>query len=228
MVHRFTRKRTIQCCSTNNSPNTFVVFRSKISRRRKMKQGVPQGSVISSTLFNLYMARMPTPPKCITLVSYADDCSILATGPELNTLTHNINLYLSTLYSWFESKKLKLSTENSSASLFATWTKEVRLQLNISINGSQLPTVCNPKILGLTFDPLLTFNSYVNITRNNKLKSRNNALKSLAGSDWGKDKETMLTAYKSICKPIMNYASPVWSQQLSTTNWSSLQSTQST
>ena len=42
---------------------TFVEFRGIKSKFRKMRQGVPQGGVLSPTLFNLYMAGMPSPPQ---------------------------------------------------------------------------------------------------------------------------------------------------------------------
>lgn len=45
-----------------NRRQTYVEFRNVTSSHRKMKQGVPQGGVISPTLFNLYMSKMPTPP----------------------------------------------------------------------------------------------------------------------------------------------------------------------
>lgn len=204
---------------------TYVEFRNNKSRLRKMKQGVPQGSAISPTLFNLYMSTMPLPPDDISLISYADDCTILATGPDFEQLCDDINVYLATLNTWFTERGLQLSTSKSTATLFTTWTKEVKSILNISINGSRLPTIQHPKILGITFDPLCTFNAHAKVTKT-KLKARNNVLKSLAGSNWGKEKETLLTTHKSISKPILNYAAPIWSQQLSMTNWTSLQTTQ--
>ncbi|KAI5754577.1 hypothetical protein M8J77_009666 [Diaphorina citri] len=68
----------------------------------------------------------------------------------------------------------------------------------------------------------MTFNKHAEITTN-KIKNRNNMLKTLAGSNWGKEKETMVTTFKSIVRPILNYAAPIWTPQLSQTNWSKLQ-----
>lgn len=82
--------------------------------------------------------------------------------------------------------------------------KEVKLQLDVNINNDRVPTVPNPRILGVTFDKLKIFNAHAGGIRN-KMKSRNNVLKPLAGSSSGKAKETLLTAYKAICKPVMNY-----------------------
>ena len=44
-----------------------------------------------------------------------------------------------------------------------------------------------------------------------KMQARMNILKSLAGSSWGKDKETLTVTCKAICRSIENYAAPIWS-----------------
>ncbi|KAL1445963.1 hypothetical protein WDU94_005493 [Cyamophila willieti] len=142
-------------------------------------------------------------------------------------MSNNINEYLTTLHVWLSERKLELSAEKSTATLFTTWTKEVNTVLEVKVNGQTLPTIKNPKILGVTFDPMLTFNKHAETTTN-KLRSRNNMLKTLAGSSWGKDKETMITAFKSIVRPILNYAAPIWTPQLSKTNWTKLQVCQNT
>ena len=50
----------------------YVTFRNINSKYRRVKQGVPQGGVLSPTLFNLYMSRLPLPSEGIKLKTYAD------------------------------------------------------------------------------------------------------------------------------------------------------------
>ena len=76
---------------------TYVEFRDKTSTRRKMRQGVPQGGVLSPLLFNLYMAGVPLPPAPMKLVSYADDCTISVLGPKILPLCVELNKYLDKL-----------------------------------------------------------------------------------------------------------------------------------
>ena len=63
---------------------------------------------------------------------------------------------------------------------------------------------------------------HVKIT-GNKVQSRNNVFKMLAGTTWGFSKETLTTSYKAIGRSVLNYAAPIWSPNLSDTNWRNLQ-----
>ena len=54
--------------------------------------------------------------------------------------------------------------------------------------------VTNPKILGVTFDSNFTFSTHA-ILFGNRVKARNNPLKPIFGSTWGKEKETLRTTY---------------------------------
>ena len=46
-------------------------------------------------------------------------------------------------------------------------------------------------------------------------------MKSLAGSDWGQDQETLVLVYKSVGRSLLEYGNPIWSPQISDTNWKS-------
>ena len=60
-----------------------------------------------------------------------------------------------------------------------------------------------------------------------RLRSRdNNILKTLAGTSWGQQKETLLMTYKAVGRSIINYAAPVWSTNLRDTNYKNIQYTQ--
>lgn len=136
-----------------------------------------------------------------------------------------LNIYLEELNNWFISRGLKLSPSKSTATLFSTWTKEIKKELNIIIDGKKLPTVNNPKILGIIFDSMLTFNAHATSVAK-KMQNRNNALKNIAGCTWGKSKEELLISYKAIGRPLLNYAAGVWTPQLAESHWGKLQACQ--
>ena len=59
-----------------------------------------------------------------------------------------------------------------------------------------------------------------------RVGKKTNVLKCLAGTTWGKSKEVLLDTYKAIGRSIINYAAPIWTPQLSATNWTSLDAAQ--
>jgi hypothetical protein len=206
---------------------TIVEFRNTISKTRIVRQGVPQGGVLSPILFNLYMSKMPEPPPNTNkvLVTYADDSSILASGPKVKQIVTPLNHYLNILAKWFRSRHMSLSVPKSTATLFTTATKEVNEELGVVIDGNAIPTVKQPKLLGVVFDNLHTFAHHVKYIKN-RVSQRNRVLKALAGTTWGKTKETIMTTYKAIGRSVINYAAPVWTPNVSDSRWNELQAAQ--
>ena len=190
-------------------------------------QGVPQGGVLSPLLFNLYMSKIPLPPADIKLSSYADDCSVLSSGPKIAPLCVKLNSYLEKLNKFFNERNLQLSAPKSTATLFTTCSQETNTKLSITIDGKDVPTEKNPKILGVYLDPLLNFGAHAKYVKD-RVSKRNCILKALSGTSWGKDKETLITTYKAVGRSIVNYCAPIWAPTLSDTNWKSIQVAQNT
>ncbi len=212
-------------CAYLRGRQTYVVFRNSTSSYRKVKQGVPQGGVLSPILFNLYMSSMPSPPGNIRLETYADDSNILNSGPKIEPVVEEINNYLATLNTWFHNRNLEISPSKSSATLFTTSSNECSLELDVQINGEQVPTVKKPKFLGITFDNLLSFKQHASDLKT-KVQSKTNILKALTGSDWGKEKEVIVNTYKAIGQSQLNYCCHIWTPSLSKTSWQGLQTAQ--
>uniref|UniRef100_A0A1I8NS53 Reverse transcriptase domain-containing protein n=1 Tax=Stomoxys calcitrans TaxID=35570 RepID=A0A1I8NS53_STOCA len=168
---------------------SFVEFRDKKSKRRRVKQGVPQDG--------------------IEIVSYADDCTIMSSGPpSIDDICDRLNVYLKELASYFAARNLKICATKSSATLFTTNTREVNTELTVMVDGEMNPTIKCPKILDVTFDSSGIFFPHATAICD-KIKGRNEVLKKLAGSRWGADKETLLTTYKAIGRSVISYAAPV-------------------
>ncbi|XP_053948651.1 uncharacterized protein LOC128857100, partial [Anastrepha ludens] len=148
-------------------------------------------------------------------------------GNDIDGLCSKVNNYHTDLSRFFTVRNLQLSPTKSTTTLFATWTKEVKLSLKVKVDDTPIPTVNNPKILGVTFDSLLFFSAHTTAIAT-KVQNRSKVLKSLAGSTWGKDKELLLSTFKAIGRPVLNYAAPIWSPGTSDTQWIKLQTYQNT
>ena len=212
-------------CAYIRGRSTYVEFRGVKSNYRKMKQGVPQGGVLSPILFNLYMSKMPLPTGTVKLISYADDSNVLNSGRFLEPVCEELNLYLNILDEWFKKRNLFISPAKSSATLFTTAPGEVKTQLPIKINNEPVPTETRPKFLGITFDCLFNFSHHTNNLKT-KLIQKNNILKTLSGSTWGKDKEILLDTYKAIGQSQINYCCQIWTPNLADTHWDKIQTAQ--
>ena len=93
------------------------------------------------------------------------------------------------------------------------------------LNDSPLPLEHFPKILGVTFDPLLFFHKHVeNLLEGAKHKLP--ILKALTGTDWGQQKETLIATYKAIIDSTFSYAAPIWVPNASPSSIAGLQTVQ--
>ena len=66
--------------------------------------------------------------------------------------------YLQEIASWTQKNQLHLNPDKTNCTLFTPDSAEYSTQLTLNIDNVVIPTVKNPKILGLTFDPKLTYN----------------------------------------------------------------------
>lgn len=87
---------------------------------------------------------MPQPP------FWQPMAEIIALISKINKIPENH------IVDWVNERNSKLSPEKPTSAIFATQTKEQEVGINIfiEINGDMLPTVNNPKVHGVAFDPL--------------------------------------------------------------------------
>ena len=203
----------------------FTTYNNKTSTQRQFKTGVPQGGVLSPTLFNIYTSDIPSPPPNINITVYADDITMTSTDTNKQIAHAKLQPYLQEIASWTQQNQLHLNPDKTTSTLFTPDPAEYSTQLTLNIDNVVIPTVKNPKILGLTFDPKLTYNSHIRKT-SDKARNTLKLLKALTSTKWGKQKETIVATYKAITRPILEYASTIWSPIASTTGITKLQTIQ--
>ncbi|UYV66797.1 hypothetical protein LAZ67_4002878, partial [Cordylochernes scorpioides] len=97
---------------------TFSVkFGTYISSSRQIESGVPQGSILSPILFNLYINDIPHIPQC-RLALFADDTALLSSSRSPDILISRLQNYLEIICNWCDKWKLILNPKKSQAIIF--------------------------------------------------------------------------------------------------------------
>ena len=137
--------------------------------------------------------------------------------------TNFVSAYLASLTSR-KSTGVSDSAHSRPTWLFSPDPHQAKTHPIILIEDSHLPLVQCPNILGVYLDTSLSFNKH-NGHVAERVSSRNNILKALAGTSWGQQKETLLMTYKAVGRSIIIYAAPVWSTNRHDTNYRNIQYT---
>ena len=193
--------------------------------RESSRTGVSQGSKLSPSLFNPYIADMPRPTPPVKRVCYADDITVWATGPKIPQLESMINTYLRDVSIYLKDNSLLISAPKSTVTLFTPDKHQFQMPPYITLEDTQLPLERSPKILGVIMDPSISFHKHCNYV-SDRIDKGNNMLKALGGSLRGKDNETSLMTYNALGKYIANYAAPVWSTNASDSSFKKIQTSQ--
>ena len=177
-------------------------------------------------MFNLYMSDIPEPnsENGTGLVVYADDVTLTSTHVVVKVAEHNAQEYLNRIIEWMDINKLLLA-DKTQASLFTPDPAEYNYRLNLQIKGQTIDTTKNPNILGLTYDPKLTFNEHIKSTEA-KAKGTLKLVKAISGTTWGQQAETISATYKTFTRPVLEYACPAWAPVISATSAAKLQRVQ--
>ena len=162
-------------------------FRGVKSTSRIVNTGVPPGSKLSPSLFNFYITDMPIPTEPVRPTCYADDITVWATGVKIPDLEDSVNSYLEEIIAYLKDNSLLISAPKSTVTLFSPDPHQAKTHSRILIEDSQLPLAQCPKILAIYLDTSLSFNKHSGYVAE-RVSSRNNILKALAGTSWGQQR----------------------------------------
>ena len=95
----------------------YTTYRNRTSRQRQFKTGVPQGGVLSPTLFIIYTSGLPAPSAPVHVMAYVDDITITSTLTSTSAAKKYIQPYLYTVFVWTKQDNLILNPDKTTCTL---------------------------------------------------------------------------------------------------------------
>ena len=179
-----------------------------ISRQVKLREGVPQGGVVSPTLFLVYINDITTTvPKHVSNTLHADDFAVWCAEEHTTTAVHRIQNTINEVCSWTESWALQLNTTKMVSTLFTLSTAKEKVSLRL--NNQPVPQVETPTFLGVTLDTRLTWKPHIEAVEA-KATRKLAIMKKLAGTTWGANSDILKQVYTEAVRPVVEYASTIW------------------
>jgi hypothetical protein len=126
-----------------------------MSTPREMQAGVPQGSFLSPTLYNIYVNDPPHPQsQGVHLAHFADDTCLYATDRKEGFILRKLQRGLSSMEAWCERWNIKINEDKTQGIYFSHSRSSPESRL--TLNGKDIPFVNNIKYLGVIFDKKIT------------------------------------------------------------------------
>ena len=155
-----------------NRSFTLTTGDSKQSRLRRLKNGIPQGSVLASLLFNLYTYDLPS--TISRKFAYADDLALLHSSGNWKDLEGTLSQDMSALSAYLQTWSFKLSHTKTVTAAFH-FNREAKRELKVYNNGRLLPFCLTPTYLGVKLDISLIFRHHLVALRKKAILARHTA-----------------------------------------------------
>ena len=169
---------------------------------KSITSGVPQGSVLGPLLFLIYINDLPDCAENSQVYLFADDTKIFK-GIYKNEDCEKLQEDIRKMEEW--TKKWLLRFHPEKCKFMRVGTSEAD-EYVYSMNNQNLTYVNSEKDLGVVIDEKLSFESHIN----EKVNKANMMVGLIRRSFEHLDEETFLVLYKSLVRPVLEYANAVW------------------
>ena len=187
------------------SDRTFQILLGTTITLEKFSQeeGVPQGAILSTTLFNVKLneiVKVLSPDVYCSL--YVDDFVIFFKSRTINTIERRLQNNIDKIVKWTIKNGFTVSSNKTVAMHFCK--KKSCYDPVLTLNKQPIEFVKEHKFLGLIWDPKLTFSAHI---RDLKKKCINalNIIRVLSHSKWGSDSKTLIKLFRSLVRSKLDY-----------------------
>lgn len=181
----------------------FVVTNQGSRLSRTVYKGLPQGSVLSPLLYNIYTHDLEAFLNgIVSVLQYADDLLIYSINMSIPTACNSLTESLTSLKAWLDNNGLDLSANKSSVVVFSR--KRDFPPPKVSYCNHTLNVGEEAKFLGLILDKKMTGKSHLSYIVD-RCEKQLNIMRCLSGVWWGAHPFNQKLLYNAIIRSILDY-----------------------
>jgi hypothetical protein len=182
---------------------------SCMSDTYKQEMGVPQGSILSVTLFVLKInSIVECLPAGVRGSLFVDDFLICYRSKSMHSIERVLQGCLQRIESWADNNGFRFSKSKTVCMHFCT-KHTLHPDPCLKLYNCEVPVVSETKFLGLIFDSKLSFKSHIACVKKKCLRAMN-LLRVVSHTDWGADSTTLLRLYHSLVRSKLDYGCIVY------------------
>ena len=189
--------------------NFKVRVGSTLSDSFEQEMGVPQGSILSPTLFSIKINSLAkTLTSGVNGSLFVDDFLICYRAKNMDNVERQLQLCLNKIEKWATANGFRFSTSKTVGMHFCA-KRKLHLDPELSFCGQPLKIVKETKFLGLIFDSKLTFIPHLKMLKAKCTKALD-IIKVVSSTDWGADRSILLNLYRSLVRSKLDYGSIIY------------------
>ena len=181
----------------------FTRFKEKLSEPLHTSDGIPQGTPLSSVLFNLYINLIVRCMLFCEIKLFADDCLIWIAADDLDEAIRKIMSDLNRISLLLQRLKLKLNSQKTKFMVIGDSSSSNNY--TISIAGQPIERVSKIKYLGVMIDDRLTFKDHCEYIAK-KMSKKVNFLRRIRNR---LDMKTALLLFDTLIVPHIDFCSSI-------------------
>ena len=181
------------------------------SAERPFRAGLPQGSVLSPTLYTLWAADLIEELRQVPGTEpymYADDTTTLSRGCSIAIARERAQRAADVMSSWADRWKMKLAGEKTQVLALSQWARDAN-NMEIKVAGKTVKGASTLKLLGVTFDRLLHFGAHCTELRR-KTRPRIAQMQKITGRTWGLREQHLRMVANGYVRGALEHAAGAW------------------